>query len=170
MFLVSLDNRTILFCVGRTAVKRAFELEAGQLQKAACNRLLGQLNPLICQWVISGTQAGKATDSTGYTETTHIIKIKPQNDSSKQTCPCKQFKKLFTRKCQIFRDPSVLQMHLRLKCTFDCSKCEPDCCLFHTDTDRGTHTVCFGGHGGMLWHVCTRNHTHTHPCIAWKTL
>lgn len=29
--------------------EQASELQAGQLQRAACSRLLGQLNPLICQ-------------------------------------------------------------------------------------------------------------------------
>lgn len=66
-----------------------FELWAGQPQRAACSRLLGQLNPLICQWVISGTQAGKATDSLGQTDKhtvhTYIHRMTHMNTRMKQT-------------------------------------------------------------------------------------
>lgn len=85
MVFVSLEN-TILFWVGCSVAEQASELQAAQLQRAACSRLLGQLNPLICQWVISGTRVGKATDSTGYTEMTHTIKTKLyKKDWFKQT-------------------------------------------------------------------------------------
>lgn len=85
MGFVSLEN-TILFWVGCSVAQRASELQAGQLQRAACSRLLGQLNPLICQWVIPGTRVGKAADSTGYAQMTHIIKTKLQKkDWSEQT-------------------------------------------------------------------------------------
>lgn len=68
---MSVENRTIpcvLMVAGEPHRQAVFELWAGQPQRAACSRLLGQLNPLICQWVISGTQTSKATDSRGQTD------------------------------------------------------------------------------------------------------
>lgn len=48
--------------VGEPHRRLVFEPWTGLPQRAACNRLLGQLNPLICQWVISGTHTSKATE------------------------------------------------------------------------------------------------------------
>lgn len=167
MVYVSLANR-ILFWVGGSVAERASELQAGQLQRAACSRLLGQLNPLICQWVISGTRLGKATDSTGYTETTHIIRTKlHQMDSSKQTVDvhASDVKAEVTTTSGILRGPSLLQVHLRSKRIFNRRKCERGCALFkqlQRQCILGALMAAGFARGGTYLHQGSHTDPHTH--------
>lgn len=64
-------------------------------------------------------------------------------------------------KCEIFRGPPSARMHLRLKCTFECSKCEPGRCFFHTNTDRGAAYCVFSMAVGYE-HVVTCLHQESH--------
>lgn len=171
MVYVSLTNR-ILFWVGGSVAERASELQAGQLQRAACSRLLGQLNPLICQWVISGTRLGKATDSTGYTETTHIIRTKRhQMDSSKQTVDVHASdakaevttNKWNTQRTVTATSASEVKTHLQPQEMWAWLR-------FVQTIAEAVHTGSFNGRRfGACWDLSTPGITHR-PTHAWKTL
>lgn len=167
MVYVSLANR-ILFWVGGSAAEQASELQAGQLQRAACSRLLGQLNPLICQWVISGTRLGKATDSTGHTEMTHTITTKLyQKDPSKQNCWCSRKRcerwgydnERNTQRTVAATSASEVKTHLPPQ------EMRAWLCCVQTIAEASVRTGSFNGRRFMrvgTYCIYTRGHTQTH--------